>query len=163
MIEAKGITKTYGKGESRNKVLKGIDLRISDGDYVVILGASGSGKSTLLNCLSGLERVDEGIIEYDGVDITTLSDKKLTEFRKDNVGFIFQQYYLLPNMTVDKNVKMGADLSENDAYKEIIKGLCSIGRTKTKSGRVETDKSKLNRKRVIELPEKVAAKCFKTV
>ena len=123
MIEAKGITKTYGKGESRNKVLKVIDLHISDGDYVVILGASGSGKSTLLNCLSGLERVDEGIIEYDGVDITTLSDKKLTEFRKDNVGFIFQQYYLLPNMTVDKNVKMGADLSENDAYKEIIKAV----------------------------------------
>ena len=72
--------------------MKGIDLHISDGDYVVILGASGSGKSTLLNCLSGLERVDEGIIEYDGVDITTFSDRKLTEFRKDNVGFIFQQF-----------------------------------------------------------------------
>lgn len=64
MIEAKGVTKSYGLGESKTDVLKGIDLRISDGDFAVILGASGSGKSTLLNCLSGLERVDGGSIEY---------------------------------------------------------------------------------------------------
>ena len=123
MIEVKGIVKTYGTGESKAEVLKGIDLQIADGDFVVILGASGSGKSTLLNCLSGLERVDGGSVEYDGVDITAFSDKTLTKFRKDNVGFIFQQYYLLPDMTVEKNVRMGADLAGNPDYKEIIKAV----------------------------------------
>ena len=123
MIEAKNVVKTYGFGESRTEVLKGIDLKIADGDFTVILGASGSGKSTLLNCLSGLERADSGSIEYDGVNITALSDKALTKFRKDNVGFIFQQYYLLPDMTVDKNVRMGADLAGNTDYKAIIKAV----------------------------------------
>ena len=123
MIETKRITKTYGSGESLTEVLKGIDLEIADGDFVVILGASGSGKSTLLNCLSGLEKVDGGSIEYDGEDITALSDKALTKFRRDNIGFIFQQYYLLPDMTVDKNVRMGADLAGNAEYKEIVKAV----------------------------------------
>ncbi len=123
MIKAKDIKKTYGSGEIKIEVLKGIDLQIADGDFTVILGASGSGKSTLLNCLSGLERADNGSIEYDGVDITQLSDKALTKFRKDNIGFIFQQYYLLPNMTVEKNIRMGADLAENNDYKEVIKAV----------------------------------------
>ena len=123
MIETEKITKSYGSGESLTEVLKGIDLKIADGDFVVILGASGSGKSTLLNCLSGLEKVDGGSIKYDGVNITEFSDKALTKFRKDNIGFIFQQYYLLPDMTVDKNVRMGADLAGNADYKEIIKAV----------------------------------------
>jgi putative ABC transport system ATP-binding protein len=84
------------------------------------LGASGSGKSTLLNVISGLEHADGGEIIYDGNDITTLSDSRLTEFRKKNIGFIFQQYYLLPNMDVAKNVKMGADLAANKEYRTII-------------------------------------------
>jgi len=120
MIEVKGVFKTYGTGGSKTEALKGIDLQIKSGDFVVILGASGSGKSTLLNCLSGLERPDGGSIEYDGVNISALSGKELTKFRKDNIGFIFQQYYLLPNMTVEKNVRMGADLAGNRDYKEII-------------------------------------------
>lgn len=120
MITVENITKSYGSGSSENKVLKGISANIKDGDYVVILGASGSGKSTFLNVVSGLEKADSGSIKYDGKDITKLSDKELTKFRKDNIGFIFQQYYLLPNMTVEKNVKMGADLSGSKDYKEII-------------------------------------------
>ena len=120
MIDVKGITKTYGSGESAARVLKGITLQIADGSFTVILGASGSGKSTLLNCLSGLERVDSGSVTYDGADITALSDKALTKFRKDNIGFIFQQYYLLPDMTVEKNVRMGADLAGNADFREII-------------------------------------------
>ena len=123
MIEANRVTKSYGLGGSKTDVLKGIDLQISDGDFTVILGASGSGKSTLLNCLSGLERMDGGSIEYDGLNIAELSDKALTKFRKDNIGFIFQQYYLLPDMTVDKNVRMGADLAGNSDYREIIKAV----------------------------------------
>lgn len=123
MIKAKSIRKTYGLGESKTEVLKDIDVQIGNGDFTVILGASGSGKSTLLNCLSGLERIDDGSIEYDGIDITKFSDKELTKFRKDNIGFIFQQYYLLPNMTIDKNIRMGADLVGNTDYKKIIKAV----------------------------------------
>ncbi len=119
-ITVTNLVKTYGSGESKNQVLKGINLEIKSGDFVVILGASGSGKTTLLNCISGLERPDNGNIVYNETDITTLPEKELTKFRKDNVGFIFQQYYLLPNMTVEKNVRMGADLADNKNYSEII-------------------------------------------
>lgn len=129
MIEAKNVEKAYGFGESKTEVLRGIELKISDGDFAVILGASGSGKSTLLNCLSGLERVDSGTIAYNGMDITALSDRALTKFRKDHIGFIFQQYYLLPHMTVDKNVRMGADLAKNSDYKEIIKAVGLDGKS----------------------------------
>jgi putative ABC transport system ATP-binding protein len=120
MIEVKELVKFYGSGENRFQVLKNISLKIEDGDFVIILGASGSGKSTLLNVISGLEHPESGEIMYDGNDITTLSDSRLTEFRKKNIGFIFQQYYLLPNMDVAKNVKMGADLAANKEYRTII-------------------------------------------
>lgn len=123
MIKVKNIIKFYGNKESRFQVLKGISLDINDGDFVVILGASGSGKSTLLNVISGLECPDSGEVFYDRTDITALSDNELTEFRKENVGFIFQQYYLLPNMDVDRNVKMGADLACNKDYKEVIEAV----------------------------------------
>ena len=123
MIEVKGINKFYGNGESRFQVLKNIELSIRNEDFTVILGASGSGKSTLLNIMSGLERPENGHIHYDGTDITSLSDSKLTVFRKENIGFIFQQYYLLPHMNVVKNVKMGADLAGNKDYKEMIEAV----------------------------------------
>lgn len=123
MLEVKDITKFYGSGESRFQVLKGISLNIEDGDFAVILGASGSGKSTLLNVVSGLERPDGGSIAYGGNDITALSDRELTEFRRRYVGFIFQQYYLLPHMNIDKNVKMGADLASNKDYRAIIEAV----------------------------------------
>ena len=123
MIKVRDIIKSYGSGESRFQVLQGISLEMKDGDFVVILGASGSGKSTFLNVISGLERPDSGQVLYDGLDITALSDDELTAFRKENVGFIFQQYYLLPNMSVDKNVKMGADLAGNKDYKTVIEAV----------------------------------------
>lgn len=123
MIEIENVTKSYGKGDSRVEVLKGINLTIDSGDFAVILGASGSGKSTLLNVVSGLEKPDGGKVIYDGKDISSLSDSELTAFRKNNVGFIFQQYYLLPNLSVEKNVKMGADLAGNKDYKEIIEAV----------------------------------------
>lgn len=123
MIEVKEMKKSYGNGVNQFQVLKGINLKINTGDFVVILGASGSGKSTLLNVMSGLEHPDQGSVFYDKADITTLSDKELTEFRKANVGFIFQQYYLLPNMNIDKNVKMGADLAGNKNYRAVIEAV----------------------------------------
>lgn len=123
MIELKGITKFYGSGNNRFQVLKDIHLKIEDGSFSVILGASGSGKSTLLHVMSGLERPESGQVIYDGKDIAALSDCELTAFRKENVGFIFQQYYLLPHMTVAKNVKMGADLAANNNYKAMIEAV----------------------------------------
>lgn len=123
MIKVKNIIKSYGSGESRFQVLKSISLEIKEGDFAVILGASGSGKSTFLNIISGLERPDSGGVFYGEADITALSDDKLTAFRKENIGFIFQQYYLLPDMDVDKNVKMGADLARNKDYREIIEAV----------------------------------------
>lgn len=123
MIKIKNISKYYGDKENRIQVLKNISLEIEDGDFAVILGASGSGKSTLLNVMSGLEYPDEGEVVYNKDDITKLSDGELTEFRKNNTGFIFQQYYLLPNMTAGKNVKMGAELAANTDYMDIIKAV----------------------------------------
>ncbi|PWM21307.1 MAG: ABC transporter ATP-binding protein [Collinsella tanakaei] len=123
MIEVQDIIKSYGYGESRFQVLQGISLSIQDGDFVAILGASGSGKSTFLNVISGLEHPDSGKVLYDTTEITALSDNELTAFRKENVGFIFQQYYLLPDMSVDKNVKMGADLAGNKDYKNVIEAV----------------------------------------
>ena len=120
MIAVSDLVKSYGNGENKNQVLKGISLQIADGEFAVILGASGSGKSTFLNVISGLERPDSGSVVYGTSDITELSDGELTQFRKDNIGFIFQQYYLLPNMTVEKNVRMGAELAGNQKYQEII-------------------------------------------
>lgn len=123
MIEISSIVKTYGQPHNKFEVLKNISAKIGDGDFVVILGASGSGKSTFLNVVSGLERPDSGSVQYDGTDITQLSETELTAFRRDTVGFIFQQYYLLPHMTVEKNVRMGADLAGNSDYPKIIRAV----------------------------------------
>lgn len=120
MIKVENVKKFYGTADNRQEVLKGVNLTVSDGEFVVILGASGSGKSTLLNIISGLERADEGKVFYGDREITALNDKELTLFRRDEVGFVFQQYYLLPDMTVDKNVRMGADLAHNKDYRKII-------------------------------------------
>ena len=120
MIKVEKVRKEYGEKDAKFPVLKEISLCIDDGDFVVLLGPSGSGKSTLLNVLSGLEKADSGSVSYDGEDIENFSEEQLTAFRKENIGFIFQQYYLLSNLTVDKNVKMGADLVGNKEYEEII-------------------------------------------
>lgn len=118
MIKAENVVKTYNGGTV--EVLKGVSLEIDDGEKVVILGASGSGKSTLLSVLSGLERADSGKIIYGENDLSSMTEKQLTEFRRSMVGFIFQQYFLLPHLSVEHNVKMGADLVDNKNFREII-------------------------------------------
>ena len=123
MIRACDLFKSYGSADNPFPVLRGISLEIEDGEFAVILGASGSGKSTLLNVLSGLETPDQGDVYYEEKKITGLSESELTRFRREQVGFIFQQYYLLPHMNVDKNVKMGADLSGNKDYREVIEAV----------------------------------------
>lgn len=123
MIKIENLHKFYGIGESKNEVLRGISLDIKDGDFIVILGASGSGKSTLLNVISGLEPADTGNVFYNGKNISDMSDAEITLFRKDTIGYVFQQYFLLPNLNIDKNVKMGADLAGNKNYRKIIEAV----------------------------------------
>lgn len=123
MIKIENLHKSYGTGESRNEVLKGISLDINDGDFMVLLGASGSGKSTLLNVISGLEPADDGYVLYDNKNICGMSDNEITVFRKNTIGYVFQQYFLLPNLNVDKNVKMGADLAGNKDYRKLIEAV----------------------------------------
>ncbi len=118
MITAENITKTYNNGKT--EVLRDVSLEIVDGEFVVILGASGSGKTTLMNVLSGLEKADGGTVTANGKNLSEMTEKQLTAFRREYVGFIFQQYYLLPHLNVENNVKMGAHLAKNDAYREII-------------------------------------------
>lgn len=118
MIVAENVKKSYKNGAVQ--VLKGISLKIEDGEFAVITGASGSGKSTLMSVLSGLEPCDSGKILFGEENITEMNEKQLTEFRRREVGFIFQQYYLLPHLSVDKNVRLGADLAGNKNYRGII-------------------------------------------
>ena len=119
MIRLKEICKSYNGRE----VLRGINLEIADLDYLVILGASGSGKSTLLNVLSGLEKPDSGHVYYGEEDLSQLTEAQLTAFRRAQIAFIFQQYFLLPNLTVEQNVKMGANLAGNQDYVRILEAL----------------------------------------
>lgn len=129
MIKIENLHKAYGNGDGLNEVLKGISLQIEEGEFVVILGTSGSGKSTLLNVISGLEPLDEGSVCYDARELASMTDKELTKFRKEYIGYIFQQYFLLPNLNVDKNVKMGADLAGNKEYRDIIKAVGLEGKS----------------------------------
>ena len=105
-IEAKDLSKIYGEGENRVTALDRASLTISPGDFISIIGPSGSGKSTLLHLLSGLDRPTGGRLSYDGRDIYSLSDKELSAFRRRRIGFIFQQFHLLPVLTARENIVM---------------------------------------------------------
>ena len=105
-IEAKDLSKIYGEGENRVTALDRASLTISPGDFISIIGPSGSGKSTLLHLLSGLDRPTGGRLSYDGRDIYSLSDKELSAFRRQRIGFIFQQFHLLPVLTARENIVM---------------------------------------------------------
>jgi len=113
LLSAKGLKKIYKSGEVETPALNGVNLDIEEGELIVALGPSGSGKTTLLNIFGGLDTATEGQLLWDGKDISKYSQQELTLFRRDNVGFIFQSYNLLPNLTVRENVESGARLSKN--------------------------------------------------
>lgn len=112
-IETKGLKKSYGEGGSFVQVLKGVDIGIRAGEMCVIQGTSGSGKSTLLNCLGGLDSVDTGSVTVAGTSVEKLKGEKLADYRRKNLGFIFQFYNLVPNLTVRENIQVCEYLSKS--------------------------------------------------
>ncbi len=113
VIELFDVKKSYLTGDLEYEVLKGVNLKIKLGDFVVILGPSGSGKTTLLNIISGLDKPNTGDVFVAGYNLSLLKDSHLTKFRRDNVGFIFQQYNLLTNLTARENAEVGENLAKN--------------------------------------------------
>lgn len=110
-LELNQIKKSFDSGENRVQVLKGIDLAVEKGEFCVLLGPSGSGKSTLLNILGGIDRADSGDILIDGERMADMNEKALTLYRRRHLGYIFQMYNLIPNLTVRENIEVGAYLS----------------------------------------------------
>ena len=111
-VEISNVTKSYGEGGSYCKVLNGISTLIDRGQICVILGPSGSGKSTLLNAIGGLDTVDSGQIHIDGKEITGLKPERLSDYRRDTLGFVFQFYNLIPNLTAEENIQVCGYLSK---------------------------------------------------
>ena len=113
VFRARGITKVYDMGEVQVHALRGVDLDLYRGEFVVLLGASGSGKSTLLNILGGLDTASEGQVVYCGKEITRATDRELTDYRRHHVGFVFQFYNLIPSLTAEENVAVVTEISDH--------------------------------------------------
>ena len=114
VIEIRDVKKMFVNGELITNVLKGVDLDIEYGEFVVILGPSGSGKTTLMNIISGLDRASEGVVNVINTNLINLTNDELTVFRRKNIAYIFQQYGLLPNLKVKENIEIGAFLNKNN-------------------------------------------------
>jgi putative ABC transport system ATP-binding protein len=112
-FEARAVTKVYRMGEVEVAALRGVDLRVWDGDYLVILGPSGSGKSTLLNVLGGLDVPTSGVVRYRDHDLAAPNARRLTAYRREHVGFVFQFYNLIPSLTARENVALAAEIAPN--------------------------------------------------
>ena len=112
-LEIKNIHKSFGQGDNRTEVLKGIDLEVDKGEFCVLLGPSGSGKSTLLNIIGGIDGADEGEIVIGGKTLRGMNDRQLTQYRRRHLGYIFQMYNLIPNLTVRENIEVGAYLGKD--------------------------------------------------
>lgn len=113
VFSARGLTKTYDMGEVQVHALQGVDLDLYRGEFVVFLGASGSGKSTLLNILGGLDNATDGSVHYLGNDLTHASDKELTVYRRQHVGFVFQFYNLIPSLTAEENIAVVTEIADH--------------------------------------------------
>lgn len=113
LLELNDIKKSFGKGDSRVEVLRGISLSVEKGEFCVLLGPSGSGKSTLLNIIGGIDTADSGDLYIGGARMNAMREKQLTRYRREHLGYIFQMYNLIPNLTVRENIEVGAYLGKN--------------------------------------------------
>lgn len=113
VLRARGVGKTYSSGESAVQALRGVDLDVLRGEFMVLLGASGSGKSTLLNILGGLDRPSTGELSFQDHVLTHATDDELTRYRREHVGFVFQFYNLIPSLTVAENVALVTDIAQD--------------------------------------------------
>ncbi len=120
ILESRNLCKTYGSGESEVKALDHVTINIEDGEFISIVGTSGSGKSTLLNMLGGLDRPDSGTVNISGKQIFSMSDEELTIFRRRNIGFIFQNYNLVPVLNVYENIVLPIELDGSEADKSYV-------------------------------------------
>ena len=127
VFRAKGLTKVYTSGEVQVLALQGVDLEISSGEVVVLLGPSGSGKSTLLNIMGGLDHATSGRLQFNDLELTTLDDRGLTAYRRRHVGFVFQFYNLIPSLTARENVALVTEISENPMAPEEALELVGLG------------------------------------
>ncbi|MBR1757668.1 MAG: ABC transporter ATP-binding protein [Lachnospiraceae bacterium] len=112
-LELKQVKKAFGEGENRVEVLRGVDLSVGKGEFCVMLGPSGSGKSTLLNIIGGIDAADAGELIVGGENMSQMKEKALSNYRRKHLGFIFQMYNLIPNLTVRENIEVGAYLSDH--------------------------------------------------
>jgi putative ABC transport system ATP-binding protein len=106
LLETRGVVKSFNQGDIKVEVLKGIDLKVEKGEFVCIMGASGSGKTTLLQLLGGLDQATRGSVIIDGTDLSILKENKLAIFRREKIGFVFQQFNLIPVLTAEENVAL---------------------------------------------------------
>ena len=126
ILETINLSKTYGSKESKVNALDNININIEKGEFVAIIGPSGSGKSTLLHLLGGLERLSGGSIKVNEKDISKLKDKELAEYRRKEVGFVFQQYNLIPVLNVEENIELPLMLGNDDIDEIYIRELIDI-------------------------------------
>lgn len=113
VYRVRGLTKVYGEGPTAVHALRGVDLEISRGELLVLLGPSGSGKSTLLNILGGIDRGTAGEVHYENLELSGMNDRQLTEYRRHHVGFIFQFYNLMPSLTARENVDLVGEIADD--------------------------------------------------
>lgn len=112
-LEIVDLRKSFGSGDTRQEVLRGMDFTVAKGEFCVLLGPSGSGKSTLLNIIGGIDSADAGYISINGDKLEDLGEKRLTQYRRKHLGYVFQLYNLIGNLNVKENIEVGAYLSDN--------------------------------------------------
>ena len=112
-LEINDLKKSFGQGDSRVQVLRGIDLSVDKGEICVLLGPSGSGKSTLLNIIGGIDAPDSGYVSINGEKMVDMTEKRLTRYRREHLGDVFQMYNLIPNLNIKENIEVGAYLSDH--------------------------------------------------
>jgi putative ABC transport system ATP-binding protein len=138
IIEAIGLKKYYTRGSETVKALDGINFDISPGEIVAIVGPSGSGKTTLMNLISCLDNASEGTLKINGSDVTHLKESQLIKIRRDNIGFIFQQFYLIPTLTVKENIELPSIFANKKMNPELFNSILSkIGLTGKENLRVK--------------------------